>query len=196
MPRPANTNARDRLRSVGGHLIHTTSFGATGVQDITSAAGVPKGSFYSYFNSKEAFALELLDTYWQDIEDTYGRILRDTSFAPLDAVKQFFSGLITYHKERHYVPGCLVGNLALELATTNPAARDKLRQIYAHWTGGLVARLREAQQAGTLPSKARPSDIGAALVDAFEGAVMRAKVDQGPGALRRFEKFTLPAILR
>ena len=56
MPRPSNPEVRRRLLAAGLDLVHARGFAASGVKDITDAAGVPKGSFYAYFPSKEAFA--------------------------------------------------------------------------------------------------------------------------------------------
>ena len=68
MPRPANPEVRKRLLAEGLDLIHARGFAASGVKDITEAAGVPKGSFYAYFPSKEGFASAILDADWVDIE--------------------------------------------------------------------------------------------------------------------------------
>jgi TetR/AcrR family transcriptional repressor of nem operon len=195
MPRPANPEVRDRLRNAGD-LIHRTSFGTTGVHEITATAGVPKGSFYNYFESKEAYAVDLLDTYWRTIDETYGPILRDTSLPPTKAIRGFFIALVGYHSERDFIPGCLIGNLALELAATNEAARGKLRQLFAHWTAGITARLTEARRAEAAPHDSEPEEVAAALIDAFEGAVLRAKVDRSRAALGRFENLVLPLFLR
>ena len=63
-PRPANPETRSRLLERGADLICSRGFNAIGLQEITDAAGVPKGSFYNYFDSKEAFAVEILSEYW------------------------------------------------------------------------------------------------------------------------------------
>jgi TetR/AcrR family transcriptional repressor of nem operon len=104
--------------------------------------------------------------------------------------------LVGYHSERDFIPGCLIGNLALELAATNEAARGKLRQLFAHWTAGITARLTEARRAEAAPHDSEPEEVAAALIDAFEGAVLRAKVDRSRAALGRFENLVLPLFLR
>ena len=63
MPRPSNPEVRKRLLAAGLDLIHLRGFAASGVKEITDAAGVPKGSFYAYFPSKEAFASAILDAF-------------------------------------------------------------------------------------------------------------------------------------
>lgn len=195
MPRLANPDVQSRLCSAGGELIHRTSFGSTGVQEIASAARVPKGSFYSYFESKDAYAAEILNDYWRMIDESFGDILRDESVPPLQAVSNFFAALVEYHADQQFIPGCLVGNLALELASTSNLVRGKLRHLFGQWTAELTGRLTEARLTEALPLDAEPVEVAACLIDAFEGAVLRAKVDQGRAALKRFQDFVLPRLL-
>src|ERR1700754_817688 len=75
MPRPANPETRSRLLEKGGDLEATRGFHPTGVQEITGGAGVPKGSFYNYFDSKEAFAVAVLTEYREAVVGEDGTIL-------------------------------------------------------------------------------------------------------------------------
>ena len=102
MPRPANPETRSRLLEKGGDLVSSRGFNATGVQEITAAAGVPKGSFYNYFDSKEAFAVELLSEYWDSVVELYGPILTDNRISPLSRITRYFAGLAEFHKRRQY----------------------------------------------------------------------------------------------
>ena len=90
MPRPANPEIRERLLSKGGRVIHELGFNASGVQDIVAAAAVPKGSFYSYFDSKEAFAAEVLCAYWASIERRHGVVMYDARIKPLERIEKLF----------------------------------------------------------------------------------------------------------
>ncbi len=60
-----HTGTRDHLISTGLQVLHARGFHASGVQDITDAAQVPKGSFYTHFESKEQFGAEVLGRYWE-----------------------------------------------------------------------------------------------------------------------------------
>src|SRR6476646_10092336 len=115
MPRPSNPEVRRRLLQAGLDLVHARGFAASGVKDITDAAGVPKGSFYAYFPSKEAFAAAVLDHYWSDIEARLLPIL-EASGPAQERITRFFNALTDEHEEGNFLLGCLVGNLSLELA--------------------------------------------------------------------------------
>ena len=195
MSRPANPKTRARLLEKGGDLISTHGFNATGVQEITSVAGVPKGSFYNYFESKEAFAVEVLTEYWESVVATYGPILADHSMAPLARIARYFAGLAEFHARRSYAVGCLIGNMALEVTPSSEHVRTTLADIYRQWVAALAECLRQAQVQGELPAGKDPAHVAVALIDAFEGAVTRAKVERNRSPFDSFEAFVLPALI-
>ncbi len=138
MPRPANPETRSRLLERGADLICSRGFNATGLQEITDAAGVPKGSFYNYFDSKEAFAVEILSEYWDLIVEGYGPILRESDIPPLSRIARYFQGLAEFHERRRFAVGCLIGNMALEVTPSSEDVRSKLVAIYREWSAALA----------------------------------------------------------
>ena len=195
MPRPPNPAVRARLLDAGGSLVHRHGFNGCGVQDIAEAAEVPKGSFYNYFDSKSAFASELLERYWQSIWERHGPLLRDPRTAPLGRLRRFFHGLSRDHRENAFVLGCLIGNLSLELAASDEHARGTVLDVLQRWQAALAACLEEARTAGELGPQADTAERAALLVESYEGAVLRSKVERSGKALERFEKVVLPSLL-
>jgi TetR/AcrR family transcriptional regulator, transcriptional repressor for nem operon len=194
MPRPANPETRSRLLRRGADLVNSRGFNATGVQEITAAAGVPKGSFYNYFDSKEAFAVEILNEYWDSVVELYGPILREFDTPPISRILRYFTGLAKFHERRGFAVGCLIGNMALEVASSEEV-RAKLVIVYREWSAALAECLRDAQARKELAPGKDPNQLAATLIDAFEGAVMRAKVERGRGPFQRFERCVLPSLL-
>jgi TetR/AcrR family transcriptional regulator, transcriptional repressor for nem operon len=195
MPRPANPETRSRLLKRGADLICSRGFNATGVQEITAAANVPKGSFYNYFDSKEAFAVEILTEYWGSIVEFYEPILRETDTPPLSRIVRYFRGLADFHERQRFAVGCLIGNMALEVTPSSEEVRAKLVNVYREWSAALVECLRDAQAREELPQGKDPHQLAATLIDAFEGAVMRAKVERGRESFERFERWVLPCLI-
>jgi len=195
MPRPANPETRSRLLEKGGELISSLGFNATGVQEITAAAGVPKGSFYNYFDSKEAFALAILTEYCESMTAAYGPILDERDTPPLVRIARYFGGLAEFHQRRQYAAGCLIGNMALEVTPSSDLVRAKLTAIYRDLTSALADCLREAQARGDLAAAKDPRRLADALIDTFEGAVMRAKVERSHAPFDSFERYVLPSLL-
>jgi TetR/AcrR family transcriptional repressor of nem operon len=195
MPRPSNPDVRRRLIESGLILVGKQGFAGSGVADITASAGIPKGSFYQYFDSKQSYAIELLDDYWYAIEAKHAPVLLDERYAPLDRIARHFRSIGQDHKQQKFALGCLIGNLGLEMAAAGEDAQTKLRQIVKRWASLLSDCLKQAQAASDLDRKADVQELAAALVDAWEGAVMRAKIERSGAAFKRFETVVLPRLL-
>ena len=86
------SDAREKILSAAQSLIELRGYSALGVAEICKAADVPKGSFYYFFESKEALALAVIDEHWAGQERTWRRILTGQE-APLQRLRQLFEPL-------------------------------------------------------------------------------------------------------
>jgi TetR/AcrR family transcriptional repressor of nem operon len=196
MPRPPNPDVRRRLLEAGLDLVHARGFAASGVKDITDTAGVPKGSFYAYFPSKEAFAAAILEYYWSDIEKRLVPIL-DADGSAQQRITRFFHALADEHEARDFLLGCLIGNLSLELGGSSEPARDELVRILDRWDEALTACVRSGQgRSGDIRADLDAAELAALLIEAWEGAALRGKVTRSRGPYDRLEAVTIPALLR
>lgn len=82
--------ARDPVLPVRDHLLQTgvtvfskSGFNGSSLPDITEAAGVPKGSFYNYFDSKEALGAAAIEHFWDDKASGLLAVLDQDTQAPL-----------------------------------------------------------------------------------------------------------------
>jgi TetR/AcrR family transcriptional repressor of nem operon len=196
MPRPQNPDVRRRLMEAGQQLFLTQGFNGCGVQEITASAGIPKGSFYSYFATKEAFALAVLEDYWIGIERKFGGILLDSTLKPIDRVARYFKALSDDKAKHNYAHGCLIGNLSLEISDASAETRSKLSDIFERWENPIVTCLWEAQSKKELAASGDLRDLAASIIESWEGAVMRAKVEQRRAPYRRFQELILPNLLK
>ena len=173
------TDMRHHLLTTGLQVLHARGFNGCGVQEITTAANVPKGSFYNHFESKEQFGAEVLGRYWEERASRGQTILSDESKPPLERLHAYFlartseAGLATRAPGR-FAKGCMIGNFAAELAGQSRLVRDRLGAVFAAWTHMLAGCIREAQAGGVLASDIEPDVLAAFLIDAYEGAVLRS----------------------
>jgi|SRR6478735_4190576 TetR/AcrR family transcriptional repressor of nem operon len=196
MPRPSNPEVRRRLLEAGLDLVHMRGFAASGVKDITDAAGVPKGSFYAYFPSKEALAVAILEHYWADIDLRLLPIL-DAEGSALDRITRFFHALADDHETGDFLLGCLIGKLSLELGGTSEPVRAKLAGILDSWDEAVTACVRSGQGSPSgIRSDVDATELAALLIEAWEGAALRGKVTRSRDPYDRFEAVTIPALLR
>jgi TetR/AcrR family transcriptional repressor of nem operon len=195
MPRPSNPEVRRRLLEAGLDLVHARGFTASGVKDITDAAGVPKGSFYAYFPSKEALAEAILEHYWSDIATRLLPILDDDGPAQ-ERITRFFHALADDHEAGDFLLGCLIGKMSLELSSSE-RVRAELLRILGRWDEALTACVRSGQGgSGDVRADLDAAQLASLLIEAWEGAALRGKVARSRAPYERFEAVTVPALLR
>lgn len=185
---------RDRLLAAGLETLHKRGFNGTGVQDITDAAKVPKGSFYNHFDSKEALGVEVVEAYAAKGEPRL-EALTNGSGAPLGRLRKYFEGMNELGAPTGFTRGCLLGNFATELSGQSPAVRARLEAVFDGWTAKIAQVIAEAQKAGTVARDVPAETLATFLLNAWEGAVLRSKVEKDRAALETFLTVTFKKIL-
>jgi TetR/AcrR family transcriptional repressor of nem operon len=192
----ARRNVREQLLSAGLETLHRRGFNATSVQDITEAAGVPKGSFYNHFESKEALGAEAVIKYREASDAwTATRALRDTKAAPLTRLRKYFEGLADRALKTESWSGCLLANFACELSNQSPLIREQVAVAFAEWSDEIAVVIGEAQRVGALSKDLPSKALAEFLINAWEGALLRARVDKDRAPLQLFLKVTFSKIL-
>jgi TetR/AcrR family transcriptional regulator, transcriptional repressor for nem operon len=190
MPRP---NVRQKIVDAGLDVMIGKGFNGCGVQDITEAAGVPKGSFYNHFESKEALGAAVVERYGRD--NPRRATLADTSLPALQRLRAHFERLNEGFAGDAFGRGCLLGNFSAELADQSQLIRQRLSELYLTWSTEIAAVIAEAQADGSISTKALAADLAAFLLDAYEGALLRARVEKSGRAFDRFMTVAFTQIL-
>ena len=189
----SRSDTREQIIAAGMKCLVEKSFNAVGVQDITDTAGVPKGSFYNHFESKEALGAEIVARYGDN--ETRREILTDPNVPPLQRLRRHFERISARFEDSHFTRGCILGNFSAELANQSPLIRESLQRLYALWTKDLAAVIAEAQENGAIANRTKASDIASLLLDGYEGALLRARVERSRKPFDRFMKFAFGQIL-
>jgi TetR/AcrR family transcriptional repressor of nem operon len=171
-------------------------YAATGVKDILDEADVPKGSFYHYFPSKEAFAKEVLALYARGENERTEKILRSGKGSPLKRLRRYFEELITVYGPTAKISGCMVGNLSLEMADHSDSIQSLLHQSFSRWQTGIAGILQEAMDRGDLAKSNKPQELASFLLSSYEGALLRSKADRSSKPLETFLHFTFNVLLK
>ena len=177
------------LLRTGLEVLTEKGFSATGLDEILGRAGVPKGSFYHYFDSKEAFGLELIDRYADFFARKLDRHFSDAARSPLQRVRAFVDDARDGMARYEYSRGCLIGNLGQEMGALPESFRARLRTTFEDWQRRLADCLAAAQQAGELAGSAAPAELAAFFWIGWEGAVLRAKLERSDTPLALFAQF-------
>ncbi|MFA8342501.1 MAG: TetR family transcriptional regulator C-terminal domain-containing protein [Rhodothermaceae bacterium] len=191
----AKTETKDKIIEIGAELIRKKGFNNTGIQEILNLAGVPKGSFYFYFKSKEDFGVELIKTYGNYFIAMMQKYFNEENLSGKEKLKNFFASRLNFMQEEDFSGGCPVGNLSQELGGINEVLRLELKKVFNTMTN-LVARcISESVESGEIKSEKDPGELAAFVLNSWEGALMRVKVDKSPFALEQFEEITFNHLL-
>jgi TetR/AcrR family transcriptional repressor of nem operon len=178
---------RGAILESGAELMLRKGYHGTGIQQIVDAAGVPKGSFYNYFRSKEDFALAAMEHTSRDHISRFEAALQKGSPSPRKRIIEAYRAMAkAYDEARSYTTGCFVGNLCQELADTNAAVAEKAEFLFRIYTAALARCIRSAQAAGEVAAEADPDRLAEAIFNSWEGAILRMKSSRSIGPLNAF----------
>mgnify|MGYP001765784640 CR=1 FL=1 len=189
--RSAPDAPRQRMMRAGLAILTEKGFSAVGIEEILAAAGVPKGSFYYDFESKDAFGLALIEAYASYFAQKLDRAFLDDSRAPLARLGAFVEDACAGMARFGFRRGCLVGNLGQEMGVLSEPFRAALIAVLHDWEARTERLFRAAQAAGEIAPGADPARLAAAFWIGWEGAVLRAKLERRAAPLEIFaEEFT------
>lgn len=155
-------DVRQRILDVAHPLMVSKGFTAVGLAEILAAAKVPKGSFYHYFASKEAFGQAILDSYFLDSHAHTDTLLEQPGPASerLMAYFQYWLESQTAPEEQNR---CLVVKLAAEVSDLS----EHMRGALDRGTRGIIERLARCIEAGRADGSVRFSGDAGALAEAL-----------------------------
>ena len=186
------------LLEVGLSLFEQKGFNATGIQEIATSAGIPKGSFYNYFASKDEFGVAVINYYtqlntkiWQDL---LGAKTDEASYETLSAA---FLTITEKYRCAEVKKGCLLGNLAAEISDASEKCRLALQESVNNYKTILAERLLLGQKHGKVRSDL-PAQLLADLVwDCWQGSLLRMKIEKSVEPVNQnlellFKHFLIP----
>ncbi len=184
MPRPSH---KDTIVQSALVVFHEFGYHASGVQVIVDHAGVPKGSFYNHFKSKDDLGLEVLDAYWRQFEPIRA-VLRDSDKNPLDRIDAHLAAFSVTQS------GCLIGNFTGEMANI-PKFRAALQDLYASWISDFEFCIEQGQKDGTIRTDETAKALAEFILTSLEGSVLKRKISKDERNLISFRK-TMMLLLR
>ena len=184
------SDAKKRLMDAVLELIWTGSYGSTTIDHICDKAGVKKGSFYYFFDSKADLATAALDADWE-----VRRAQLDSTFSPtippLERLRNFCE--IPYKKQaelkRRYgsVLGCPLVALGCEVCTQEQKLRSKIQEIMALYQKYLESLIRDAHAAGLIQA-ADPAEKARMIWAYHEGLMTQARIQNDVEVLRELPR--------
>jgi TetR/AcrR family transcriptional repressor of nem operon len=179
----AKPDVRQHIIDTGMAIILGKGYSAVGLNEILGAAGVPKGSFYHYFPSKEGFGEALLADYVADYLARLDALLAAPGTAA-QRLMAYWDSWIETGADDSASCSCLVVKLSGEVADMSEAMRLALLNGTNLIIARIAACLRAGGADGSLPAHAEPDDMAQTLYQMWLGAALLTKLRRNPSALR------------
>jgi TetR/AcrR family transcriptional repressor of nem operon len=145
------SDVRANILATGQRLMAGKGYSAVGLNEILSGAGVPKGSFYHYFGSKDAFGEALLDRYFDDYLAELDVTLAQPGMSMAQRVISYFELWRQTQSFFDCQGKCLAVKMAAEVADLSEAMRLSIKR----GTAGIVSRLAAAIATGVAEGSLR-----------------------------------------
>ncbi|VFR89292.1 Transcriptional regulator, TetR family [plant metagenome] len=173
-------DTRANILAHGQRIMAGKGFSAVGLNEILAASGVPKGSFYHYFGSKDAFGVALLDNYFDTYLAEIDAILRTPGLDMSQRLMKYWEAWQDNQSFSECQGKCLAVKLGAEVADLSEDMRLSLKR----GATGLTARLTQAIQAGvaegSLSIDGPPQDVAESLYQLWLGASIMVKIVRNP----------------
>lgn len=184
------SDAKEKLMKAVTELIWIGSYGATTIDQICERAGVKKGSFYYFFDSKAALAEEAIEAAWQEYRPKLDQVF-SASLPPLERVRCFcefeFNEQQELKRQFGHVLGCPLCTLGTEVSTQEDSLRRKVQAIMDQARKYLETTIRDAHAEGSVHA---PDPVAKArTVYAYtEGLMSQARIRNDIELLREMQR--------
>lgn len=174
----ATSDVRDTILATGQRLMAGKGYSAVGLNEILTGAGVPKGSFYHYFGSKDAFGEALLDNYFEEYLADIDVTLAQPGLTMAQRLLSYFQVWQQTQSFFDCQGKCLAVKMAAEVADLS----EPMRLAIQRGTAGIVSRLAAAIDAGvaegSLTVTGDAGSIARSLYQLWLGASIMVKIER------------------
>ena len=179
----ARVDTKDRIIQVAKQRFHSRSYADVGIKEICDGAKIQKGSFYHFFPSKQDLVLAVIEEFARDWADGFVAEAFDPDLAPMERIDTLLDAAYFWQKSvkdiHGHMPGCLFGNLTLEVSTQDDILRAKLIAVFEQ----AKVRFRETLEQAVAEGDIAPLDVektAEAMLAYLEGIILLAKAQNDP----------------
>lgn len=180
VPATATANVRDKILATGQRIMGGKGFSAVGLNEVLAAAGVPKGSFYHYFGSKDAFGEALLEAYFDAYLDDMERIFRQPGKNKAVQMEDYFAAWQDNQSFEDCQGKCLAVKLGAEVADLSDSMRAALDRGTAAIIAGMADAIKAGQAEGVFPNQEDATQLAQSLYQLWLGASVMVKIVRTP----------------
>lgn len=185
MARPRKSEqSRQLLLDTGAQMLTAQGYHGTGIKQILDEVGVPKGSFYNFFPSKEAFVASIIYQYGDDVTTQLQQAVSGLEREPaLMRLWYSFRNKVRNQEAAGKSCACLLGALSAEIAQASPLCNEALAAIQGRWIDALARLIDQAQQQGDINTNFSAREIAVLVYNCWQGGLLQYQVTNDSDAL-------------
>ena len=185
MARPRKSDhTRQLLLETGVQMLTEHGYHGTGIKQVLDAVGVPKGSFYNFFPSKEAFVASIIYQYEDDTGEEFMQAVAGFEREPaLTQLWYSFRNKVRNREAAGKSCACLLGGLSAEIAQASPLCNKALAEVQQRWIDTLEALIERARQQGDVQTRASTRDTARLIFNCWQGGLLQYQVSGDTDAL-------------
>jgi TetR/AcrR family transcriptional repressor of nem operon len=169
-------NVRQHILDVAKSIIGKKGYSAVGLNEVLQSAQVPKGSFYHYFGSKDAFGVALLDGYFELYLEDMTRIFQRAGLSGYQKLGLYWQQWIDNQTRETESGNCLAVKLGAEVADLSEPMRQALDRGTSSIIGSLAGAITRGVADRSLSISETPQRTAFRLYALWLGASVMAKI--------------------
>ncbi len=166
----------EEILDIGYDVFRKNGYHNVGINQILKESGIPKGSFYNFFKSKEDFANKVMERYGETNANSIQDFLDKSELTPIESLKSFYSFMIDINETDKYLSGCIINNMSIEVGRINEVMASKANEQFIGWLNILASVISKGQELKEITKKYSPLEIAEYLHSGFYGTFSRMKV--------------------
>lgn len=199
MNRPRRSeHTREALIEAGIEQLSEHGYHGTGIKQILDEVNVPKGSFYNFFASKEAFVAEVISHYSRNLLSQLTEFMEGEGKAltPIEQLRSIYRYSLKHYASHEFKKSCLVGSIATEISAESEMCRLELERAMKKWLKFFSVIFAEAQAQQLVRDDISPTDMAAVYWAAWEGALIKMKMSADTKPVKKIMELMIDTLLK
>lgn len=167
---------KEEILKVGYEVFRTNGYHNVGINQILKESGIPKGSFYNYFESKEDFAQQVIQQYGENNKLWMEDFFENCDLSPIECLKSFYTFMMNLNENDKYNGGCLVNNMSVEVGHRNEVIGTEANLHFMGWLNVLAMEITKGQNMGEITRNFSALELAEYIHAGFYGVLARTKV--------------------
>lgn len=183
MNKRSECDTREHILTTGERLCMHRGFTGMGLSELLNTAKVPKGSFYHYFRSKEAYGVALLEYHYAVYLQRLAEHFHYGEGSYRDRLLAYYQHTLTQFYQQDMISGCLTVKLSAEVCDLSESMRTEMDKGAAQIIALLGEALEKGRQEGSLIFNGDACSLSQVLYSLWLGANLQAKITRSAAPL-------------